>query len=203
MWSRHLGILMTAVVFCLVHLEIEASEQPELNCGDLKNKKSVSRQGDDFLKGTRELHVYASGIGGDQGKGEMYALHIGFGYFLQNSLSVNIDILGAHIRSGIDDKGIAAGFDILFRTHFYKSRDDLLSIYFDTGGGLQQQSTNFSGRRHFNFRLMGGFGGTLKIFDHIRMIGGVRYLHISDAGIKGGGGGFDGAMFYSGCIFPF
>ena len=71
------------------------------------------------------------------------------------------------------------------------------------GGGLQQQSTNFSGSRHFNFRVMGGGGGTLRVTDQVRMTGGMRYLHISDAGIEGGGGGFDGFMFYAGTMFSF
>ena len=50
---------------------------------------------------------------------------------------------------------------------------------------------------------MGGGGGTLRVSDHVRMMGGIRYLHISDAGIDGGGGGFDGFMFYGGAMFPF
>ena len=203
MGSQYLKILMAAVIFCLVHLDVKASEKLKLNCGSLKNKKPVARQSDGFLKGTWKFYPHASAIGGDHGKGEMYAIHIGFGYFFQDSVSVNIDILGSHIRSGIDDNGVAAGLDILLRKHFYQSRDDLWSIYFDTGGGFQQQSTNFSGSRHFNFRLMTGFGGTLKILNNIRIMSGVRYLHISDAGIKGGGGGFDGLMFYSGGALPF
>jgi len=203
MGSQYLKILIAAVIFSLVPLEVKASEQLKLNCAGSKNKNSVISQSNGFLKGTWKLYPYASAIGGDHGKGEMHALHIGFGYFFQDSLSVSIDILGARIRSGIDDNGVAAGLDILFRKHFCKNHDTLWSIYFDTGGGLQQQSTNFSGSRHFNFRLMGGFGGTLKIFNHIRIISGVRYLHISDAGIRGGGGGFDGFMFYSGGAFPF
>jgi len=203
MWTKNLVILMTAVVFCLLYSEIEATEQPELNRRSLKNKKSVNRLGDGFLKGTRKLHTYASVIGGDGVKGEMSALHVGYGYFLRDCLSVNIDILGAYIRSGIDDNGAAIGLDVLLREHFYKSHDDIWSIYLDAGSGLQQQSTNFSGRRHFNFRLFGGFGGTMKVFNHTRMMGGIRYLHISDSGIKGGGGGYDGFMFYYGAGFPF
>ena len=54
----------------------------------------------------------------------------------------------------------------------------------------------------FNFRIMGGGGGTLRVADKLRMLGGMRYLHISDAGIEGGGG-FDGFMFYAGALFPF
>jgi hypothetical protein len=203
MWTRSLGVLMIAVIFCLLYSEIEASEQSELNHGSSKNIKSVNRPGDGFLKGTEELHTYASVIAGDSGKGEMPALHVGYGYFLWDRFSVNIDLLGAYIRSGIDDNGAAVGLDVLLREHFYNSNDGIWSMYFDAGSGFQQQSTNFSGRRHFNFRLFGGFGGTMKVFNNIRMMGGVRYLHISDAGIKGGGGGYDGFMFYYGAGFPF
>jgi hypothetical protein len=32
---------------------------------------------------------------------------------------------------------------------------------------------------------------------------GMRYFHVSDAGIEGGGGGFDGLQFYAGSMFPF
>ena len=52
MWTRSLGILMTAIIFCLLYSTIEASEQPELNRESLKNKKSVNKIGDGFLKGT-------------------------------------------------------------------------------------------------------------------------------------------------------
>ncbi|MEE4604659.1 MAG: hypothetical protein V2J65_25500 [Desulfobacteraceae bacterium] len=80
--------------------------------------------------------------------------------------------------------------------------NDLWSVYLDVGGGLQQQSTDFAGNRRFNLRVMGGGGATLRVTDQVRMIGGIRYLHISDAGIEGGGG-FDGFMCYTGAMFPF
>ena len=203
MCNIRFGFLMTVIVFCFIYSSTEASEQSKLNCRNLENRKLLKGHGDDILKGTQNLHTYVSVSGGDRGKGEMYALHAGYGYFLWDRFSVNIDILGACIRSGIDDNGVAAGIDVLLCKHFYKRHDDLWSMYFDAGCGLQQQSTNFSGRRHFNFRLLGGFGGTLKIFDHLRVMGGIRYLHSSDAGIKGGGGGFDGFMFYSGGMVSF
>jgi hypothetical protein len=203
MYRRKIEMLIIAVIFCFLYSEIKASEKSELNHGSPKNIKSVSRPGDGFLKGTEGLHTYASVIAGDSGKGEMSALHVGYGYFLRDNFSVNIDLLGAYIRSGIDDNGAAVGLDVLLREHFYNSNDGIWSAYFDAGSGFQQQSTNFSGRRHFNFRLFGGVGGTMKVFNNIRMMGGVRYLHVSDAGIKGGGGGYDGFMFYYGAGFSF
>ena len=210
---KSLIILLTIVVFCLVHFELEALDSKsvgsslataatELNRNPEK-KNPLKARGNDFSRGTRKWQTYASAAAGDHGKGEMYALHAGYGYFLMDYLSVNIDVLGAYIRSGNDDNGVAAGLDVIFRRHFSWVNDDLWSVYLDLGGGLQQQSTDFSGSRHFNFRVMGGGGGTLRVTDQVRMMGGIRYLHISDAGIEGGGGGFDGFMFYGGAMFPF
>jgi hypothetical protein len=213
MRAKPLIILLTIIVFGLIHFELEAMDSnsvgsslaataTELNANPEK-KNPLIGSGNGFSRGTRKWQTYASVAAGDHGKGKMYALHLGYGYFLRDYLSINIDVLGAYIRSGIDDNGVAAGFDVIFRRHFSWVNDDLWSVYLDLGGGLQQQSTNFAGNRRFNFRVMGGGGGTLRVTDHIRMIGGIRYLHISDAGIEGGGGGFDGFMFYGGAMFPF
>ena len=213
MGKRYLTIFLTIVAFCLFHFASEAADtgakstdvvSPATNLTENSlTKNPVREQANGFSRGTRKWQTYASVAAGDQGKGEMYALHAGYGYFLRDYLSVNVDVLGAYIRSGIDDNGVAAGLDVIFRRHFSRVDDDLWSVYLDLGGGLEQQSTNFAGNRHFNFRVMGGGGGTLRVTDQVRMMGGMRYLHISDAGIDGGGGGFDGFMFYAGAMFTF
>jgi len=79
----------------------------------------------------------------------------------------------------------------------------LYSVYLDLGGGFEIQSTEFSGTRNFNFRVLGGGGGTVRVTENVRLMGGLRYLHISDAGIDGGGGGFDGYQVYGGVMMPF
>jgi hypothetical protein len=157
----------------------------------------------DFSKGSWTFQTYGSAAFGDPGKGEMYTGHFGVGYYFQDDRSVNLELFGAAIRSGIDDDGVALGADLLYRSHFLKDDAANWSVYLDTGAGLQQASTNFSGERHFNFRLMFGFGGTHKVSDKLHLIGSARYLHISDAGIDGGGGGFDGLMLYTGFAIPF
>jgi hypothetical protein len=179
-----------------------AASTPELSANSEKKNHLIGPK-NGFSKGTRKWQSYAYLATGDSGKGKMYALHLGYGYFLIDYLSVNVDVLGAYIRSGIDDNGVAAGLDLTFRRHFSWVNDDQWSLFLDIGGGLQQQSTDFAGNRRFNFRVMGGGGGTLRVSDRARLMGGVRYLHISDAGIEGGGGGFDGFMFYGGVMFPF
>jgi hypothetical protein len=157
----------------------------------------------EYSKGHRKWQTYVSAAGFDKGKGEMYALHLGYGYFFMDDFSVNIDVLGSYIHSGIDDNGVAVGLDVIFRRHPIKGHDNLWSLYLELGAGLQQQSTNFAGNRRFNFRLLGGGGATFRVTKNARLMTGIRYLHISDAGIEGGGGGFDGLQFYVGSMFPF
>ena len=213
MRAKSFIVLSTIIFFGLVRFELEANDSTladnslattttELN-GNPEKTNPLKDRANGFSKGSRKWQTYASAAAGDQGKGEMYALHVGYGYFLLDYLSINIDVLGAYIRSGIDDNGVAGGLDVIFRRHFSWVDDNQWSLYLDLGGGLQQQSTKFSGSRHFNFRVMAGGGGTFRVSDHIRLMGGMRYLHISDAGIEGGGGGFDGFMFYAGAMFPF
>ena len=169
----------------------------------LNPKESAGQRIGEFSKGYQKWQTYVSAAGFDEGKGEMYSLHLGYGYFFMDDFSINIDVLGSYIDSGIDDNGIAAGLDVIFRRHPFKGHDNLWSLYLDLGAGLQQQSTNFAGSRRFNFRILAGGGATIRVAENARLIAGIRYLHISDAGIEGGGGGFDGLHFYAGSMFPF
>ena len=157
----------------------------------------------DFSKGTRLASVYGSTIFGDEGKGEMYLLHGGVGTYFKDYESINLDLFGGYVRSGIDDPGGVIGFDAVYRNHFLREEDDDWTVFFDGGLGLQQASTNFSGERHFNFRIRIGFGATFEINEDVRAFLGASYQHISDAGIAGGGGGFDGPMLWAGVTFPF
>lgn len=158
---------------------------------------------DAFRKGATTATVYGSAIFGDSGKGEMYLLHAGAHRFVEEDQSLGFELLGGYVRSGIDDDGGAIGFDVVYRNHFHRDDDRGQSVYFNAGLGLQQASTNFSGRRHFNFRMRIGFGATFAIDERATAIIGADYIHISDAGIEGGGGGFDGPMIYAGVTFPF
>jgi len=199
-------LLITALLFIVpvtIFAEEEVADTSETTAGHSENKEPEKSSLSDFAKGTHKWQIYGSALVGDSGKGEMYALHLGYGYFPWKRTSVNVDIFGAYINSGIHDNGVAGGFDFIIRRHFFTFEDERYSFYGDIGGGLEQQSTYFAGNRKFNFRVMAGFGGTVRISDKVRLMGGARYLHISDAGIEGGGGGYDGIQFYFGGMFPF
>jgi hypothetical protein len=164
--------------------------------------EAVVRPGD-FSKGTRFANVYGSTIFGDEGKGEMYLLHVGFGEYFRDYQSISLDLFGGYVRSGIDDNGGAIGLDVVYRNHFRRDENDDRTIFFEGGLGLQEASTNFSGERHFNFRIRVGFGASFEFDDRVRAFLGASYIHISDAGMEGGGGGFDGPMLWGGVTFPF
>ncbi|MGB7156566.1 MAG: acyloxyacyl hydrolase [Tepidisphaeraceae bacterium] len=162
----------------------------------------VERRGD-FSKETRFASVYGSTNFGDAGKGEMYLLHVGFGYHFEDYQSISLDLFGGYVRSGIDDNGGVIGADAVYRNHFYRGADDEWTIFLEGGLGLQQASTNYSGERHFNFRTRFGLGASFEIDEGVRALVGASYQHISDAGMAGGGGGFDGPMLYAGVTFSF
>ena len=216
MIKRNLIIIMVLAGVGLVYFQAEAkasdlekisSASPTLtdasDTARLNPKEPAGERIGEFSKGYQKWQTYVSAAGFDKGKGEMYAFHLGYGYFFMDDFSVNIDVLGSYIRSGIDDNGVAAGLDLILRQHPIKGPENLWSFYLELGAGLQQQSTSFAGNRKFNFRLLGGGGATFRVAENARLMAGIRYLHISDAGIEGGGGGFDGLQFYAGSMFSF
>ena len=205
---------MLVAVAGLIHIQAEASDLEQIfsasstpttapDARNLDPKEPAKERIGEFSKGYQKWQTYVSGAGFDTGKGEMYALHLGYGYFFMDDFSVNIDMLGGYIRSGIDNNGVAAGLDLILRQHPIKGPENLWSFYLELGAGLQQQSTSFAGNRKFNFRLLGGGGATFRAAENVRIMAGMRYFHVSDAGIEGGGGGFDGLQFYAGSMFPF
>ena len=216
MIKRNLIIIMVLAGVGLIYFQAEAkaSDLEKISSGSptptvasdtarLNPKEPAGERIGEFSKGYQKWHTYVSAAGFDKGKGEMYAFHLGYGYFFMDDFSVNIDVLGSYIRSGIDDNGVAAGLDLILRQHPIKGPGNLWSLYLELGAGLQHQSTNFAGNRKFNFRLLGGGGATFRVAENARLMAGMRYFHVSDAGIEGGGGGFDGLQFYAGSMFPF
>ncbi len=100
---------------------------------------------EEFSRGNQNWQAYGSIACCDDGKGEMYASHIGYGYFFLDNFSINVDVLGSYIRSDIDNDGAAIGLDLIFRRLLSISQDNLWSLHIEFGFGLQKQSTNYAG----------------------------------------------------------
>ncbi|MCC6680087.1 MAG: acyloxyacyl hydrolase [Phycisphaeraceae bacterium] len=165
---------------------------------------STGALADDFAEGAWTLQAYGSGTYGDSSHGDIYSAHLGVGYYFVDDWSLNLELVGGRVVPGEisgDDNGMAAGLDMLFRWHFVTGEN--WSLYTDFGGGIQQADTNFPSDSHFNFRPQAGLGATWKLAGRARLMGGVRWLHISNAYITPGNNGLDAAQCYGGLMMSF
>lgn len=160
----------------------------------------------DFQQGSWSLQIYGSGTFGDDA-GDIYLAHVGVGYYIWDNISFNFEgILGA-VESDFavpDADGYALGFDLLVRWHFCNWGD--LTIFADGGIGMIWFQENFpQGGTHQNFTPQFGVGAAYQITDGCRIMGGVRWHHVSNARKSGKdrNPGFDGAMIYLGVMMPF
>ncbi|MFG0274015.1 MAG: acyloxyacyl hydrolase [Phycisphaerales bacterium] len=105
-----------------------------------------------------------------------------------------------------DTPGASAG--VLFRWHFLMDEEDRdWSVFASAGVGMlfTDEDVPFDGTK-YNFTPTAGVGFTHRLGDgDNRLIGGLRWQHISNARTAGGdeNGGRDFATFYVGVMFPF
>ena len=102
------------------------------------------------------------------------------------------------------DGGDAFGgsLDLLFEWHFL--RYDTWSIYGDAGVGLLGTTRNVPiNGSEFNFTPQAGFGVTWDIGNDNRWFIGVRWHHISNAGLYSDNPGRDSVYIYTGLNMPF
>lgn len=146
--------------------------------------------------------IYGGAAADVSNDAEHYNLHFSAEHFLAEYFSINLELGGLLFDQDQDTGG--ANFNLLFRWHFLQGDD--WTIYGDAGAGLllageevPETGTNF------NFTPQAGIGGTLSIGgDGARLMGGLRWHHISNARIKGEdhNPGRDSVMLYVGVSFP-
>ncbi len=156
---------------------------------------------DPFDKGSWTFQTYGSTTFGDDDKGFLHSAHVGFGYYFRDNLSINVEGVGGTVDAKKDDDGGFGGLDVLFRWHFYRNSD--FSIFLDAGAGLQEATTNFPSDSHHNFRPQGGVGATWRITHDLLLIGGAKYLHVSNANTSDINAGLDAMEVYLGVLMPF
>lgn len=157
-----------------------------------------------FSEGSWTAQVYGGAALADR-KGDQFDLHAGAGYFFADGWSFNVEGLAGYVDPRDDEEGVVGGFDLLVRWHFLRDRQEgKWSIYVASGLGVQEADTNFPSDSHHNFRLnVVDLGGTLNLFRNVSLMGGARYLHISNAHTTEGNDGLDGVMPYAGVMVGF
>ncbi len=174
---------------------------PELGSEEDMGAGSTNLRSGPFAKGTWTLESYGSTTFFDEGHGKISAANIGVGYHVAEGLSLNAIAFGGWVNSEVDDDGIVGGLDYLLRWHL--KRGDGWSVYVDGGIGFQEAETDFPSDSHHNFRPQIGLGGTSPLFHNARIMGGVRYLHISNGSTTSGNDGGDWAEPYLGVMLSF
>ena len=177
----------------------------------LAERKSDSKVAEStpFSKGTWHWQAYGSASFGDNA-GELYDAHAGVGYFFRDSWSVNLTALGGYGR--IEEEGSSSedavlyGADLLIRWHFLQRPFGVpkASLYADGGAGMMQSSVSFpDDGSNFNFRPQVGGGMTYRLSRQVRVMGGARWLHVSNGGIDKDNPGVNQAFVYFGVSVPF
>ena len=139
-----------------------------------------------FKAGSWDVNVIAGaylGVGNDD---ETLAFG-GFDleYFVIDRLALFGEVLGYHIeQDGPDAAG--GGLNLGARWYFWQPVESL-ALYLEGGLGLIQadQRVPMPDGTHFNFVELVGIGAKLRVTDHVAIMAGFRYQHLSNASIRG------------------
>jgi hypothetical protein len=154
-----------------------------------------------FTAGSWLLSGYGSAAVGRTSH-QVYAGHLGLGYYLIDHLALNVEGVGYFVDHAHKTGG--GGINLLPRWHYLVR--DLWSLYLDGGVGfIYTRDTLRDPGTHFNFTVQAGLGASYRATDRLHPMIGYRWFHISNARIRGKDRnvGFDSPMFYVGVMSPF
>jgi len=122
-------------------------------------------------------------------------------YFIVDGFAFTPELkLWGFFQEGEDAFG--GSLDFLFAWHFVMR--DTWSVFVDGGVGILGTTANVpTGGSEFNFTPQAGVGVTFDIGNNNRWVVGVRWHHISNAGLYSENPGRDSVYVYTGINFPF
>lgn len=138
---------------------------------------------DCFPKGTLTIEGYATDAGGLDADANLASGAIGFGYFVLQNLSLGLEADGyrEHV-SGEDAWGY--GISGVLRHHLL--RYEKSTLFADvTFGPIESTSPLPVGGTNFNFIFRAGLGVTYQLDEHLHLLSGIRYFHVSNARLEG------------------
>ena len=137
-----------------------------------------------FPKGTITLQAYSTYAAGlDDTGAELGAGNAGVGYFVWDNVSMSLEANAYATREG-DRSGTAYGVSGVLRQHLLAF--DKFTLFADVSFGPIEDTVRIpSGGTYFNFATRSGLGLTYHLHDHLYLMGGVRYFHLSNARIDG------------------
>jgi hypothetical protein len=136
-----------------------------------------------FVEGTRAFTL-TGGYQFERTGEDIYLANTTLSYDHYVYDNVAIGLQGVAYYGYEEEPAIGAGFNLMARWHFLNYGK--WSMYGDIVGGLFQLDADFPDEgTHFNFTYQAGVGMTLGLTDHLHLIGGVKFVHVSNGFIEG------------------
>jgi Lipid A 3-O-deacylase (PagL) len=139
---------------------------------------------DTFKQGSFSANIYSEIFGDLSGKNVQIASQtFGLGYYYANACSLNLEVTSCFIH---DDGPLTYGYgaNLILRQHLI--RREKWSLFADVGPGFLEAGQRVpAGGTSFNITFRTGLGITQKMTEHLNLIGGGRYFHLSNAEMAG------------------
>ena len=137
-----------------------------------------------FPKNSFTLNASAGYVRGlDKDEADIGAIEFGANYFIWDNFSLGAEIAGHEISQLGDDAGMLA-LEATLRHHFWQCDDWTIFIDGAFGPSYATRETP-QGGTHFNFLSRVGLGATYRLDEHLHLMFGARYWHLSNARIEG------------------
>lgn len=169
-----------------------------------RGQSADGEAGFDFVKGSWWVDGFVlAGDGiGDERTRTIGGPGLGVSYYLKDRWAFRTEFVGFAIDQpdGLGDSDASAvGVSFLGRWHWVQR--DRWSAFMDAGAGLLLSDPSVPAQgTHFNFMPQVGVGGTYEVRDGVHLTAGVRFLHISNAGLQGGDENNPGADHVTGFV---
>lgn len=165
-----------------------------------------------FPKGTWDLQFYGTYYQSVRAGDEKIQSGVASaGYYFGDRHSFRAELLGYNLdnqegpfTSVRPDDAIAGGINIGLRYQFLEY--ERLALFVEGYAGVLYGHRDFPEQgTHFNFNEQLGLGATFRLRNNLHLVGGARYMHISNAQIHGVDENptFDGVGGYVGVMFTF
>ena len=133
----------------------------------------------------------------------LYGANAAAHYYFADEVSLGVELQGYFVDQVRDDT-VLGGINVLLRWHFLATEN--YSLFVDGAMGVSYAGHDVPETGlHFNYTPKGGGGATLKLRDDLHLLGGVRFIHLSNGNLKGRdeNPSQDGVQYYVGVMLTF
>ena len=158
---------------------------------------------DPFAKGTWALDLtgsYTAPIRFSENK--FYNSTLTLNYYVADRFSVGAQVEGYYTEQPSGDNTVIGGGGLTLRYHVFEV--DRFTFFVDAAGSAtmaESEVPDFG--THFNWTGKAGVGGTWQLDEHLFLIAGARYFHLSNGNIHGRdqNPSYDGVQYWGGLMW--